>query len=285
MSLLAVGLVGLSALLHTAWNLLMKQAGERFVVTWWALLAGSMLFSPVLLWGWPFSAAVWPYAIGGALFQVAYFAALTYAYRVSDFSLVYPLARGAAPLLIALWASLFLGERVGLAGGLGLALVTGGLLLVGASGTLGLSRAQWPNVRGVAAALLVALCISGYSVVDGAAVRLVHPAPYTVLGTALTAALMTPLILHRYQRPLLLATLREQWRPILGIGVLVLLAYMCALAAYRIAPVSYVGAARELSIVVAALVGWLWLGERAGHMRVAGALVIVAGIGVLVLAG
>jgi drug/metabolite transporter (DMT)-like permease len=134
-------------------------------------------------------------------------------------------------------------------------------------------------------ALMVALCISVYSAVDGAAVRLMAPAAYTVLVFGLTTVCITPLVLAAYGWHPMLAVARTHWMRILPVGILMLLAYMLVLHAYAIARVSYVGVLREISIVLAALTGWLWLKEDFGGVRTFGAVLIFIGMLVIAVAG
>jgi len=127
-SLTALALLAIAAALHASWNLLVKRAGEKYIFTCWAWAVGSLAGAPLLAFSPALPRAVWLYVAISALAQAAYFVALTRAYTIGDFSLVYPLARGAAPAFLALWATLFLGERPRPGGLLGLALLLAGLL-------------------------------------------------------------------------------------------------------------------------------------------------------------
>lgn len=285
MSLVALSLLVGSAFLHMGWNLLMKQAGDRYVVSWWALLVGALGFLPVALNAGAALQPVWGYAVVSAAFQLLYYLMLGFAYNSGDFSLVYPIARGSAPLLIALWAALLLRESISWAGLVGLITIVLGILLIGGGSWRG--RVDWkmrPSLTAVAP-FLIALCISGYSVIDGAAVKQAPPFPYTVLSFGLSALLFTPLVWVRHGWPALMAVGRRQWWRIGLIGTGTYAAYGLVLTAYSLAPVSYVGAVREVSIVLAALAGWLWLGESFGLERTMGSLVVVAGIVLVTVAG
>ena len=111
MSLFAIGLLLAAAVLHTTWNLMLKQAGEKYIAIWWSAVIGVLVFTPAIYFlGFP-SQTVWHILIISALFQIAYYIVLAEAYKDSDFSLVYPMGRGAAPALIAVWAAIFLHER------------------------------------------------------------------------------------------------------------------------------------------------------------------------------
>jgi uncharacterized membrane protein len=111
------------------------------------------------------------------------------------------------------------------------------------------------------------------------------PASYTVLVFALTTVCITPVILAGYGCRPIIAMVRTYWIRILLVGILMLLAYMLVLQAYAIARVSYVGALREVSIVLAALIGWLWLKEDFGGLRTVGAVLIFIGMLVIAVAG
>jgi drug/metabolite transporter (DMT)-like permease len=281
----ALTLLLAAAALHAGWNLLVKRAGEKQVFTWLALVIGPACFAPFVLVGASFPARVWPYAIASALLELVYFVALTYAYGKADFSLVYPLARGAAPALLAVWAALFLGERLRPGGLLGLALLILGLMVVGGAAWWARRGAAAPDLGGVLASLGVAGCISLYSVVDGAAVRLTEPLPYIVMVMSLTAIMLTPPILARYGQRAVVAEWRANWTRIVLVGVATMFAYIFVLQAYAIASVSYAGAIREISVVFGALAGWRWLGEGFGLPRTVGAILIFLGIVVIAVVG
>lgn len=287
---LALSLILASAALHAGWNLLLKQVEEKYIVNWWAVLVSTALALPVLLNGGLLDPRAWPYLAASALTEVLYMAALAAAYNQSDFSLVYPIARGAAPAFLTLWALLWLGEQLTPLGGVGLALVVAGLMLVGSNELLRRRAAieafsqSGAHLPGIALALGIALLISIYSILDGAAVRLTPATPYTVVMLGLTGVLFTPFAVRGNGWRKTLQVGRKRWKRILAIGVAGLLAYTLVLNAYAIAQVSYAGAIREVSIVFAALAGWKLLGEPMGRVRVAGSLVIFAGILLIALA-
>jgi drug/metabolite transporter (DMT)-like permease len=271
-----------SAFLHTGWNLILKQTNEKYIATWWALIISALVALPVLAFSKISIAAAWPYILASAVLEGIYYTVLVQAYRIGDFSLVYPLARGAAPALIAIWAVLFLGERLQVYGLIGLALVILGLLVVGSSAMFS-RRMTTLNRASIVLALLVALVISLYSVVDGAAVKQFQPAPYLVLVFATTAILLSPVVIHHYGLPALATGWKMNWQRILLIGMMSMLAYTLVLMAYRVTPVSYAGAIREVSIILAALAGWRLLGENFGRLRVIGAAIVFVGILVIAI--
>ena len=284
----ALALVLLAAVLHTAWNLLVKSSSRKDAFTWWALLCGAVVFSPLLFRGGPIPATVWPYAIASALVEVLYYVMLGRAYDRGEFSRVYPIARGTAPAFLTVWAFLFLGERPGPLGVAGLAALLAGLALVGGSPSSAVPREprRWRLAsRGGAEALAVAVCISAYSVIDAAAVRLVQPAAYTVLVLGLTGVFLTPWVVLRHGTAGILAEWRSRRWAIVAVGSMTLLAYLLVLQAYAFSRVAYAGAVREVSIVLAALAGWAVLHERLGAARLIGSLLAFAGVLLIALAG
>jgi drug/metabolite transporter (DMT)-like permease len=284
-SLAALLSVIVAAAFHTAWNLRVKQVDAKHLFTWWALVIGPLLFLPLLAQSLPIPATIWPYAVASALVEAAYFMALIHAYDRSDFSLVYPIARGGAPGLLAVWAALFLGESPHLIGIAGLAVLLLGLMAVGGGSWWAHRNIAQLGLGGIGAAIGVALCISIYSVIDGAAVQFMAPAPYTELVFGLTAVLVTPAVFARYGYASVVAVWRAHWRGILWVGILMPLSYMLVLQAYTMAQVSYVGAMREVSVVLAALVGCLWLKESFGTIRTIGSMLIFLGMLVIAVAG
>ena len=285
MPLAALALVLVAAVMHAGWNLIVKQAKQKQVFTWWALLVGVICFLPFLIIHPQMPARVWPYVISSAVMEAVYIITLTWAYHIDDFSLVYPIARGTAPALLAIWAMLFLGEPPRTFGVLGLAVLVLGLIVVGSGPLWSRAKQAAFSAKGILVALLTACAISIYSAIDGAAVKFVSPTPYTVLVLVLTVLLVAPVMIWRYGTGVMVTEWRMNWRRILVVGVLTVLTYMLVLQAYAIGRVSYAGAIRESSIVFAAFAGWRWLGEGFGLSRLLGALLICAGIVMIALLG
>lgn len=273
----AILLLLLGAVLHTTWNLVIKQAQDKYMVTWWVVVIGGIASLGALAASGLPPRGLWGFVLASVFVEAAYFLTLSHAYKDHDFSLVYPIARGAAPALLALWSFLFLGERPTAGGLAGLALIIGGLMVTGAGSLVG-SGAGSVHRRGVAVALGLALLISVYTVIDGAAVKRGPAMPYAFLIFTLIPLPVTPFVLRQYGWRRLCETWEGQRLRLLVAGVLGIAAYLCALAAYSIAPLNYSGAIREVSVVIGAFAGWRILGERLGLVRLVGAAVIFAGI-------
>jgi drug/metabolite transporter (DMT)-like permease len=284
MPILAILLLLTGAVLHTIWNLLLKKARDKYAATWWMLITGGAIaLVALLVTGLP-PREMWGFALLSMLTEATYFIVLSYAYHDNEFSLVYPVARGAAPAFLALWSFLFLGERLTVGGRIGLLMIIGGLIVIGVS-TLMQAHVPSLHFKGIAVALFIALLISIYTVIDGSAVKRGFALPYVMTMFTLVPLPVTPFVLYQYGWPRLKEIWREQGFILSLIGVLGVLAYLMAVFAYSIAPLSYSGAVREVSVVFGAFAGWWFLKEKMGGMRVLGAVVIFAGILIIAFFG
>ena len=284
MPTLAIALLLTSAALHALWNLFLKQSQEKYLAMGWQVIIGSILSIFALIFiGLP-PRSMWLFVLISAILEAIYFAILTYAYNDHDFSLVYPVARGAAPALVVIWSASFLGEIPSAGGFLGIVLIVCGLAIIGAPSLLQ-NQANKPHLRGIAIALSVALVISIYTLVDGFAVKNGPALSYGLSLFMLMPLFTTPMIVRHYGWEHSLNAFREQPRRLILVGILAVIAYLSALYAYSIAPVNYSEAIREVSVVMGAFAGWYFLGEQMGKIRILGALVIFAGIVMIAIFG
>ena len=100
-----------AAVLHASWNLWVKQSGDRWIALWGQMTAGGFVCAVILIFtGWPSNLAWWPVLTSGVI-HVVYIGALARAYTIGDFSVTYPIARGAGALLAALGGVLFLNDH------------------------------------------------------------------------------------------------------------------------------------------------------------------------------
>jgi drug/metabolite transporter (DMT)-like permease len=289
MTLTTLLLILLAALMHAGWNLLLKQESEKYIASWWATLTSLIIISPVLFF-YPFpKPALWPYALISGALEAAYMVTLSSAYYRGDYSLVYPISRGAAPAFLVVWAVVFLHETPSIYGIAGIIMIVAGLIVVSNSAFQLDSRAPRSaarnNTKGILLALMVALFISFYSVIDGAAVKQTSPVSYIVLVFGVMTLCITPFVFKRYGWGALVEEWRAHWMRLIAIGVLAILAYLLVLEVYAISPVSYAGTVREVSVVIAAIAGSRFLGESFGLKRTVGAVVIFGGILLIALGG
>lgn len=285
MAPVVLGLVAVAAIAHATWNVVIKRAGTSGPgFLWLSFVVGAVVFLPFGIWTLV-SARVdiahwlWLALVSGAL-QIAYFFLLQAGYRHGDVSVVYPLARGTGPLLTVVFAIILFGERPGVVALLGAAAVILGVIITGLAGrsTLGGDRS------GVLYGLAIGVLIAIYTLWDSAAVTFGGmPAVGLYWGSVLfQCALLGPFALR--PRAILVATARRHWVAIILVGVLAPLAYMLILLAIQLAPVSMVAPAREVSVVLVSLAGWLIFRESHPAQRLAGAAVVLAGIALLAIA-
>jgi drug/metabolite transporter (DMT)-like permease len=288
----ALALVLAAAVCHASWNLVAKRTGggnsfvllsSIMVVVLWSPAALWAGVSAIGLWGW----TAWLALAGSALVHVGYYRALLHGYAVSDLTVVYPVARGSGPLLSCAAAVVVLGETVTLTGVAGAAGVVAGVFLI-AGGPGLLRQAHAPEQRqrvwrGLRWGALTGVFIAAYTVIDGYAVKVLLISPILVdyVGNALRIPVMLPFALR--DPAAFKAACRVQWRASLVIALLGPLSYIMVLYAVRMAPLSHVAPAREISMLFAALAGGTLLGEGDRRMRLAGAASIAAGVVALAL--
>jgi drug/metabolite transporter (DMT)-like permease len=259
--------------LHSVWNAIAAAVKDRlmaFAVISVAATAGGGL--ALGLAGLPAGAAV-PFAVTSAVIHVGYQLALMNSYRIGSFNQTYPIARGLSPLLVALGAYVFAGERLAALPLAGILILATGLMSLALSGGR-LARADLPAVG---AAVLTGLTIAGYTIVDGLGVRLAHnPAGY---GGLLFALEGPPLVLiAALRRPTSAWRDRSTIARGLLAGVISLVAYGTVLWAQTKAPLAEVAAVRETSVIFAAVIGLIFLHESFGLRRIAASVLIAAGI-------
>ena len=284
MPILAILLLLAAAFLHALWNLLLKRSQEKYIAMGWqVILSGVLAFFLLLFTGLP-PRSMWLFALISMTLEAVYFVLLSNAYSDHDFSLVYPIARGTAPAFLMLWSVLFLKEKPTLGGILGVSTIVGGMVIIGATSLIQ-NRGSRLHLKGVAIALAVALIISLYTLIDGTAVKNGPPLPYALTMFLFVPVLTTTYNIRRFGWRPFLAAWKGPRIPLILTAVLGVVAYLLALIAYSFAPLSYSGAIREVSVVIGAFLGWQFLEEPMGGMRVLGSLTIFAGILIIAIFG
>ncbi|MFV2093379.1 MAG: EamA family transporter [Hyphomicrobiales bacterium] len=275
MTTFALTLVLIAALLHALWNAIVKIADDRAVglamVSAIHLAAGIVM---VWMFGLP-APASWPYLIASILIHYAYYVFLFISYRLGDLSQVYPISRGVAPVLVALGASAFAGDTLSVGMWVGIVVVSLGIAILSAAGWATTPRAP------VLAALATGLIIALYSVVDGIGVRLSQN-PFGYIGWLFVGELpVSLLVIYRRRHQLQVLSSRVLVLGVFG-GLFSVLAYALVLYTKTIAPIGAVSAVRESSVIVAALIGTMLLGEHHWRQRVGAAAIV--GIGIIIIA-
>lgn len=269
MTALPAALVLAAAILHATWNALVKGAGDRAIML--ALVALGHVFPGIVLAMMvPLPALeAWPFIIASTVIHWGYYYFLSLAYRFGDLSFVYPIARGAAPVLIALGALVFADEQLPLLAWLAIGTISSGIFL--------LAAVRYGDPRAIGAALVTSSVIACYSVVDGIGIRL-SGSPLGYIACLFVAEIFVVgyVALTRWHRLRVTASKTV----IIGMtgGILSGLAYAFVLYAKTLAPLGIVSALRETSVIFAALFGILWFGERPMGRRLIAAGVVAFGI-------
>jgi drug/metabolite transporter (DMT)-like permease len=233
------------------------------------LLVGAIVGAPAAVFFWELHAGVWPYLVATSALELAYFVLLAYAYNRAELSVVYPLARGLAPVLVLAGAVAFTGAGT-------TPRQVGGVLLVGS----GILLVRGLRGRGALLAVAIACAIASYTVVDKHGVTHASPVAYLELMSIFTGLAYAGFIVATRGAVTLRAELG--WRSVLA-GVGTFAAYACVLAALQLASAASVAAVRESGVVVATALAAIFLRERVTPWRAGGAVLVVAGVVLLSL--
>jgi uncharacterized membrane protein len=291
---LVIGLVVGSAVLHVAWNVRLKTGGDPLLVAAIGLTAASLLLVPVAAAAWwlggarPLDAAGVALGVVSGVVELVYFVLLAGAYRRGDLSIVYPIARGTAPLLAVAAGVLVFGERLAATGWLGVVAMLSGFVLLQQPWRALSGRAGGPRDRAVLFAVATGIAIATYTAIDRAGTRLVPPLEYAAILWPTAAVLLVGWV--RYVDRWEIATAdRPSVATAATVGVLTLGAYLLVLIALSMAPLAAVAPLRESAAVVAAAWGAIRLREASGSgdaaRRIGGSGLIVAGAILLALPG
>jgi drug/metabolite transporter (DMT)-like permease len=268
----ALALALAAAFVHALWNVLLARAENVYAATAIALLTAEVVFAiPAFLW-WDVDRSVWPFLVASAALQLLYFALLVTGYSRAPVSVVYPISRGVAPVLVLVIGVLALGHATSAGQVAGVCLVGAGVLLVRGSRT-GVGR-------GVAFGLVIACVIATYTLVDKRGVEHAGALPYLELSM-LAPALLYAVVVARVQGG---DALRNELRVRTFVaGIATFAAYCLVLLALQRAPAAPVAAVRETSVVVTALLAARYLAEPVHWPRIAGAGAVAGGIALLSL--
>ncbi|MEO9176702.1 MAG: DMT family transporter [Gaiellales bacterium] len=263
-----------AALLHASWNLLLARARDIESATAVAIVTGTIAGVPVAIATWDVHRAVLPYLTAASLFQLAYIALLAGAYARADMSLVYPLARGVAPVLVLIVSVAALGATASPGQAAGVAVIACGVVLVRGV------RLEAGATRGILLALAVAGCIAGYTLVDKRAVRHADPLTYFELEMLLPTIVYAGVVARIRGR----AAIRACCTVANGVaGIAMIFGYALILVALQRASAPAVSAVRESSVVIATALAAVVLRERVTPLRIAGSAVVVGGIALIAL--
>jgi drug/metabolite transporter (DMT)-like permease len=274
-------LVLAAAVMHASWNALIKAGNDKVVMQCLVMFFAGLPCLPLLLFVPLPAPASWPFLALSLAVHGVYYVTLINAYRFGALSQVYPIARGAAPLMIALGAWAFAGEAMTLLEWAGVIVASAGIMSLAAPGKL----PREEEMKAIGFALATAITIALYSLADGIGVRRAgEPMSYILWLLAIDAfpVMVVGLWLRR-------GRVAETFRPhlkwaIVG-GLLSALGYGIVIWAMGKAPLAHVSALRETSVILAAVIGTTLLGEPFGRRRILAAVLVAAGNGLLHVAG
>jgi len=274
----AFALAFTAAWLHAGGNVFLGRRSEPEAAVALMLLIGVVAFAPVAALTWRVEAEAVPYIVASALLELGYFAFLAAAYRAADVGLVYPVARGSAPVLALLGTVVIMGRSTSAGQIVGVVAVTIGILLVCGVGIADASSDR----RGVLLALATAVFIAGYTLVDKEGLEHAGPIPYIELVLIGPALVYGAFVLRTRGG----AAIRGEATPRLVLVALLLFGtYILVLLALREAPAASVSAVRETSVVIATVLAALAAHQPLRPSRVAGASLVALGVALVALAG
>ena len=290
MSLLPFSLVIISAVTHGIWNFLAKSANQKDVFIGLSKISEALIFLPLYLllllrtgygdprWG--------SFVVVAAGFVFLNYFFLSQAYKRADLSVAYPISR-ASTLFLPLLSFFFLGERVDAVGWVSILLITAAIPILQLDE---FSRAEVGNLAGklrqpgILFALLAALMAASYTIWDKIAVSSLHPCLYFYGYTFLTALFYVILLQSRFSRAQLREEWQQKWPGIIAVALLNTFTYLLILVALGLSKAAYVGALRQLSLVIGVMLGWRLLGERVGRPKLVAVLMLVAGSALIAFA-
>ena len=280
----ALGLALGAAFLHALWNVLLAGSRDSVAAAGALLLFGVALLAPAALLSGGFSSGALtsealPFVAASAALELAYFVLLARAYRGGELGVVYPVARGSAPVLVLGAAVFGLGKGVSVLAAVGVVLVAAGVVSLGLA-SVGRQKHDMrdidgPHSRDLLLGLAIGVAIAGYTLVDSEGLDHADPLPYLFLIAAVCAAAYNGALMATGRARQLQQALNAR---MLAAAAATFGAYAMVLAALELAPAAPVAAVRESSIVIAALMAWLFLGEE---RRVGGAILVAAGVALI----
>ena len=278
MSLTVLALIMFAALLHATWNALIKLGGDRLIIM--ALLSGSSgVIGLCLTPFFPLPApAAWPFIAATSFIHIGYIWFLTKAYDHGDFGVVYPIARGVAPLLTATGAMIFGGEFLNGTSLAGVAIIAAGIMSLAHDGSIRTGEGETRSLKPALYALATGCFIASYTLVDGFGVRVSGTVGgYTAWLFALHGLPLVIMVMFIRRDGLVLAS-RQNWKRGAVGGAFSIAAYWIVIWAFTLGAIAPVAALRETSVVFAAIFAAVHLREGFGVRRGLSALRVGSGI-------
>ncbi|WP_434723159.1 EamA family transporter [Mesorhizobium sp. RIZ17] len=270
MSATVIGLALFAAILHASWNAFLRTGSDRLWTVTVMSFSATAIAIPLAIFNPLPAASAWPYVMLSACLQVGYSLFLVAAYRYGELGQVYPIVRGSVPLLVALGGFVLAGERLSTHQTLGVVLAALGIMSL----SLGKGRAATTSIL---YALATGAIIAAYATVDAIGVRSAGSSGAYTAWVLLIYGVMLPVTFIICRGKLTVDFRSPDALKALGGGIFALVAYGAVVAAFALGPAGPITAIRETSVVFAALIGRLFLGETLTPRRVAACGVVALG--------
>lgn len=255
-----------AAVLHALWNVLLARTRDARAATAVTFCVAVAVLAPVAAARWRVEAGAWKYIAASAAFETVYVILLATAYESARLSVFYPIARGLAPVLVLVIATVALGAATSWRQALGVCAIGGGILLV---------RGRRPDRASTTFGLAIAATIAGYTLIDNSGVTRADPLVYLELVMIPPAVLSAVFVGLRLGTPALRRAVRAET---ILIAPLTVAPYALTLYALRLAPAAPVAAVRETSVLVVTALAAVMLHEEVSAWRAAGAAAVVGGV-------
>lgn len=278
-SLLALSLILSAAVLHATWNAIIKGSADRALAMGLLNLGHAGLGLVLILLYAPPAAEAWPFIIASTFIHFFYYGFLLWAYRHGDLSQVYSIARGIAPVLVALGAQVFADEFLPPIAWAGILLVSFGISVLFFG-----RRHNAASAQAISAAVLTGIAIASYSIVDGLGVR-ASQSPLGYIGWLFLLECIPGVFFIVYRRKHLSGIQTKILTIGIGGGLLSAVAYGLAIYAKSLTSLGTVSAIRESSVIIAALIGVIWFKERPWKLRMVAATIVACGVILLAVGG
>ena len=274
-------LVLAAAVMHASWNALIKAGNDKVVMQCLVMFFAGVPCIPFLLFVPLPAPASWPFLALSLAVHGVYYVTLVNAYRFGALSQVYPIARGAAPLMIALGAWAFADEQMSVLEWAGVIVASAGIMSLAAPGKL----PREEELKAIGFALATSITIALYSLADGIGVRRAGESMSYILWLLALDAFPVMVVGLWLRRGRVVESFRPAMKWAIVGGLLSALGYGIVIWAMGRAPLAHVSALRETSVILAAVIGTVLLGEPFGRRRILAAVLVAAGNGLLHIAG
>jgi len=272
MTAFALTIVLSAAILHALWNALVKAADNRMAIMG-LISAGHVMLGVVLALQSPMPSAIsWAYIAASTVIHFGYYYLLYHSYRLGDLSHVYPIARGMAPVLVAVGAQIFAGETLPPLAWLGVLVTSAGIFLLAGN----IFRSNTPPIV-VVTAMATGVMIASYSLVDGLGVRVAGTETGYIGWLFISEIIVVGIVFSRLGPRARQISRKTLLMGLLG-GLVSAAAYGLVIYAKSFSPLAMVSTLRETSVVFAAIIGMVWLGERPWKLRLVSSLVVAGGV-------